>query len=234
MVVEALHEDVHTTSAATMRVALVPVGDVSERDFELYAASLRRFASLPIAELSLAPGEQQQQLPPPPLPESDLSERHTPVNSSSRFGNRRPSLGVGADGAVRTANIRLNLDTSAEPDEWADLQPFKEVLGVIGVCGQDDLGDQSCAHASLLQTVARHKFAHHCACYRLFVFSSQQALAGSEEQTMMRNVVMIPTSTSVEGLDHDDRLPLYLSTLMQIFVTQVNLHTQQQATRVSC
>ena len=180
--------DEHATlgSAASMSVGVLPVGGISEAAFGQYLGALRGFGGFRAADLHCV---------------SRAVERQTPF--AKRSGGDWPR-GV-------EPQVRLRWREQPRPDEWADLQPCKEVVGVVGVCRGADVGSLEAASAEFRRSVAAHRFAQSGGCYRLCVFEPPDGTAEPAD----RNVILIPATES------EERLEFYLNRLLEDFVSQL-------------
>ena len=182
--------------ATALRVAVQPVGDTPAEDFEYYLEKLRAFSHI------------------------KLSELHSTAQDISRptcFQRR----GSSREGRVEELGVQLNIDASQHLDEWAGLQPHKEVVAVIGLCCCSDFTDLPAAHAAFVRAASAHRFARHGTCYRLYVFEPAGASANSPTGAGLQHVVVIPTEPANSPAAAEQRLAFYLRTQLQDLANQV-------------
>ena len=181
---------------ACVTVLAVPVGDISDAQFAQYLALLRGFDRFGAMGLqSVARGGAQRQTP---------------------FSNR--AKGDWADAAGPQVQLRW-VDGRGSPtavDAWADLQPSKEVAGVVGVCRSASGPSLASAHAELRGAAAPHRFASRGECYRLYVFEpGGSGGSGEGAADQLPNVILIPAPT--ERMSTGD----YLNRLLEDFVSEL-------------
>jgi hypothetical protein len=177
---------------ARLTVAAVRLGTLSDEHFEQYLALLRGFDRFGALGLQCVAGAAQRQTP---------------------FSNR--SRGDWADPAGPQVRLRW-VDSPRAPDPWADLQPAKEVVGVVGVCRSADVASLTIAHAELQAAVGAHRFARQGACYRLYVFDPpDDGAAADPGEAELPNVILIPAATA--RMTTAD----YLHRLLEDFVSEL-------------
>ena len=173
------------SDTASMRVCVLPVGDTPKQDFERYFALLQSFSKISFSELSGATSH-------PPAPPFSLR------GTTSEQGGE--------------CFVQLRMDRLAHVDEWCDLQPCKEVVGVVGVCVASEYTDLPAAHAEFTRAAQAHRVARHGGCYRMYVFEPPDS-SGQTAAEELRHVVVIPSD--------GERLPFYVSTQLHDLANQI-------------
>lgn len=168
----SLDEHVLITDAR-MTVGAVRVGTLSHEHFAQYLALLRGFDRFSAAQLRCV---------------AHPGQRQTPFSKRSR--------GEWGGGAGPQVHLRW-VESPSAVDQWADLQPSKEVIGVVGVCRSEDVASLTAAHRELREAVGAHRFARHGDCYRLYVFDpSTDGTPESAGEAELPNVILIPAATA--------------------------------------
>ena len=199
---ETLRESATIADGRACRISLLPVGGITPERFKLFADLIRQYSEVELRAIRI--------------------DHAQPTKFARRTceGPQWSRLGI---------KLQFIEDLHA-PDAWADFQPTKEVLGVVGICDCAAAGpglDLRAAHGEFVKAASLHKFVAQSATYRLYAFDPPESQADLPE--IGSSLVLIPPT----GPGHDaERLAFYISNQIVDFCGQLIAKLDQWVTQL--